>query len=365
MNVHSQSVDNIRNQREKLLKEIENTTKLIQSKRSTRETTFQQLNLISREVVIREQMLNDLQREISLIEHTIESNQVQINLLESEIQLLRSEYARLLQDTYLRRNALDEMIFFMSASNFSEAYLRFRLLKEYSRYRQNQGKSLIESQNRLIGLLENIKAQKEQKERSLALLEKEFNTLGQSQKEKNRLITALQQEEQWLLRSLREKEELAKKLENQILEYIRSASVGTHGTDFSNFMGKLIWPVHRGVIVSRFGEHEHPVLKNVTVKNNGIDIQSVGGDDVYSVHQGEVSRIVGIPGYNTAVIMRHGKFLTVYANLRLVTVKQGQKVNAGDIIGKVFKESAETAGILHFEIWNENVKLDPAKWLMP
>ncbi len=360
-----QNVDNLRSQRDLLLKEIANTNKLLQDKRSTRESAFQQVQVIAREVSVREQLLASLEQEISLIDQSLEFNQLQINKLEVDLNAIKQEYALLIQDTYKRRNALEELAFFMSANGFSEAYRRYRLLKEYSQYRQNQGRILKDSQDKLRALLQDIKAQRDQKEKSLQELEREYRLLENSRREKNRLVTNLQKEEQWLLTNLRAKEKQAKDLENRILEYIRTASVSNLGTDFKDFAGKLIWPVSSGVIVNRFGEHEHPVLKNVTIKNNGIDIQSVAGDDVFAVHMGEVSRVVAIPGYNTAVIVRHGTFLTVYANMREVAVKQGQSVNAGTILGKVYKETGQANGVLHFEIWNGNQKLDPAKWLRP
>ena len=141
------------------------------------------------------------------------------------------------------------------------------------------------------------------------------------------------------------------------------SSVSTQGTDFSSFQGKLIWPVRKGTIINRFGEHEHPVLKNVTIKNNGIDIQSAEDDGVFCVHNGEVSRVVAIPGFNTTVLIRHGKYLTVYANLIEVEVKQGQKIDAGAKIGRIFRDDISKSMVLHFEIWNENQKVDPAIWL--
>ncbi len=360
----SQVVDHLRSERESILSDIENAKALLKNKRSSKDNTLQQLNLVTREVALREEMLKALQSEVLLLEKNIDDNQIQINSLEKEFSILVDEYARLLQDTYLRSHALDEFIYFLSAADFSVAYRRYRLLKEYSKYRQNQGQILKEKQLRLVSLQKDIRLQKEAKEINLGQLENEIVQLSTSRVEKSRLIQNLQSEEQWLLRSIREKEAQAKELENKILEYIRTASVGTLGNDFSEFEGKLIWPVSKGVIVNRFGEHAHPILKNVSIKNNGIDIQSMSDDVVLSVHSGEVSRVVGIPGYNTAVLVRHGKYLTVYANLREVSVKQGQKVNAGQIVGRIFNDESSNMAILHFEIWHESQKLDPSNWLI-
>ncbi len=348
-----------------MLKEIEDSKRTLKLKQTTKESTLQQIQLVGQEVAVREDILNSLEAQIRELDRSIDANQTKINVLENDIAVLKGDYSKLLQDTYLRRNSLNELAFFMSAADFSEAYRRYRLLKEYSIYRQKQGQILSESQNRLIALQNDIKLQKEAKESNLAEVEAEISNLSLSRQEKAKLVASLQNEESWLLKLIRDKENEAKGLEQKILEYIRSSSVSALGNDFSSFEGKLLWPVRKGFVISNFGEHEHPVLKNVTIKNNGIDIQSTLGDQVFAVHNGEVSRVVGIPGYNTTVLVRHGKYLTVYANLREVDVKQGQKIYAGDSVGRIFKEESGGSVVLHFEIWHENQKLDPSKWLSP
>lgn len=363
--VSAQGVDVLKAEKDALLKEIEDSKRTLKLKQTTKESTLQQIQLVGQEVAVREEILNSLEAQIKELDKSIDANQTKINVLESDIAVLKGDYSKLLQDTYLRRNSLNELAFFMSAADFSEAYRRYRLLKEYSIYRQKQGLILYESQNRLIALQNDIKLQKEAKESNLAEVETEISNLSLSRQEKAKLVASLQNEESWLLKLIRDKENEAKGLEQKILEYIRSSSVSALGNDFSSFEGKLLWPVRKGFVISNFGEHEHPVLKNVTIKNNGIDIQSTLGDQVFAVHNGEVSRVVGIPGYNTTVLVRHGKYLTVYANLREVDVKQGQKIYAGDSVGRIFKEESGGSVVLHFEIWHENQKLDPSKWLSP
>lgn len=366
----SQNVDKLRSERESLLKEIENTNKLLQNKKSSREAAFQQVNILTKEISIREKLISNLSIEIEALESRIEVNQAVINGLEADIKEGKEEYGKLLRDSYKRRNSLDELVFFLSSTGFSNAYSRYRLLKEYSRYRKNHVQILIENQIRLKAYLIEVQSQMEQKEVSLKNLENEFSSLNDNNNQKRKLITELKKDEKWLLALLKEKEKKAKELESRILEIIRAARTSTSGTsvtgnDITKFMGKLIWPVNKGIIVSQFGEHEHPVLKNILVKNNGIDIQTTGVEEVFAVHSGEISRVISIPGYNNAVIMRHGKFLTVYANLKEIRVKQNQKVNAGVVLGTVFREKNDAGGLLHFEIWNESQKLDPAKWLIP
>ena len=94
------------------------------------------------------------------------------------------------------------------------------------------------------------------------------------------------------------------------------------GDNFEQNKKRLPWPIERGIITEHFGIHQHPVLSNVQVRNNGISISTETGAKVRAIFNGEVSRVFGIAGGNSAVIIRHGKYLTVYSNLREVTGKK-------------------------------------------
>ena len=63
--------------------------------------------------------------------------------------------------------------------------------------------------------------------------------------------------------------------------------------------------------------------------NPGIDIETSPGADVVAAFDGKVSDIFRLPGYNTIVMIRHGSYLTVYANLGSITVKKGDTVKTG------------------------------------
>ena len=84
-----------------------------------------------------------------------------------------------------------------------------------------------------------------------------------------------------------------------------------------------------------------------------------------AVFNGEVTRVFGITGGNSAVIIRHGNYLTVYSNLREVTVKKGDKVMTKQNIGTVYTDYGEgSKSILKFQIWREDQKLNPEDWLV-
>ena len=211
----SQDIDKIRSERELLLKEIESTRELLNTKTSSREEVFKQVNLLSNEISSRENLIKNFNAEIDLLDSQIELNQLNINELEVSINSVKVEYVKLLQDSYLRRNSMDELLFFLSSTDFSEAYRRYRLLKEYANYRQQQGKILIDNQNQLKVLLQKSQSQREEKEQNLQKLEKEKATLNTTQAQKRKLVVDLQNEEKWLKQSIAEKEKRAQRSEER------------------------------------------------------------------------------------------------------------------------------------------------------
>ena len=364
----SQSIEDLRKEREALLNEISKTSSLIEEKEENRQDNLRELSLIDREIGARDKLINNFRDEINQLDQQIEINQMLVNDLEKDITNIKEEYSRLIRDSYQRKGDLNYLMFLFSAEDFSEGYLRFRLFKEYGRYRQKQGELLVDNQNKVSALLREIQQQKSEKEEVLANVEKEVDRLKNNKNRKSRLINRLLTEQQWLQKSLKDKEKAAAQLENKIRELIAAQKTeninAAESGEFSDRMGKLTWPVNSGVIVNSFGEHRHPVLENVTIKNNGIDIRVTGDSDVFCVHNGTVSTVVAIPGLNKAIIVRHGKYLTVYGNLVDVFVSKGDIVSAGQKIGNIFKDNSEMKDVLHFEIWEESTKLDPEQWLI-
>ena len=135
--------------------------------------------------------------------------------------------------------------------------------------------------------------------------------------------------------------------------------------DFAKNKGNLPVPLTgQYSIISSFGEQQHQELAYVRTNNNGIDIQTTAGADARAIFKGVVTRVFVMPGFNNNVIIRHGDYLTVYSNLSAVYIKQGDTVAANQLIGKIFTDTEKgNETILHFQLWNERTKLNPAAWI--
>jgi septal ring factor EnvC (AmiA/AmiB activator) len=131
---------------------------------------------------------------------------------------------------------------------------------------------------------------------------------------------------------------------------------------FEGMKGRLPWPVAEGFVSSKFGLQPHPVIKDVQVDNIGIDIRTGNGQDVVAVFAGKVTAVTKFTGMNYLVMVQHGNYFTVYANLEKVSVRVGQEVPAGKKLGTVFT-NAEKVSELQFQVWRNDKKMDPEAWL--
>lgn len=101
---------------------------------------------------------------------------------------------------------------------------------------------------------------------------------------------------------------------------------------------------------SPFGYRMHPILGYVRM-HYGVDLTAPTGTKVYATGDGVVIRADWAQGYGNAVRINHGYgYQTVYAHLNSMTVKPGQKVKRGEVIGYVGSTGLSTCPHLHYEV---------------
>lgn len=133
---------------------------------------------------------------------------------------------------------------------------------------------------------------------------------------------------------------------------------------FAKNQGHLPFPTDKGFISGHFGVQQHPVLAHVTANNKGVYIQTPSGTNARAVFEGVVTQRFSIPGSNNAVIIQHGNYRTVYANLTDIYIKVGDKVKAKQNIGKIFTDDEnDNKTELYFQIWRDKSILNPESWL--
>ncbi len=128
--------------------------------------------------------------------------------------------------------------------------------------------------------------------------------------------------------------------------------------NFESNRGRLPVPITGPYrVVSHFGQYNVEGLKNVTLDNKGINIRGEAGAQARSIFDGEVSAVFSFGG-TMVVMVRHGKYISVYCNLASVNVHRGQKVNTRQSLGRVGQDH-----ILQFQLRRETAKLNPESWI--
>ena len=147
--------------------------------------------------------------------------------------------------------------------------------------------------------------------------------------------------------------------------YAMDANERALASSFAQNKGRLPAPIRGSYSILRtFGVHQHSEHNRVQVNSSGVDFGVNGDSRAYAVFSGVVSRVFVIPGYGTAVILRPGNYLTVYANLSSVAVSTGSRVSTGQSIGSVGASPDGSSGrLLHFQLWHERTKLNPLAWI--
>lgn len=388
---NSARVQALEKQRKEALAEVERINGLIAQTQATTKDYLRRLNLLSEQILSRKKVISLLGQEVEAINAQMNEMSQQIRRLEGELKEKQQNYGKSVRSMYRRQASQDKLLFILSAENFAQSLRRLRYLREYAAWQKRQASEIVEKQTEITQKRNALTQTRQEKQQLLAQQEKERKQLQTEENNQQKEVKTLNKKKSQLQAQLREKRKQAQQLDRLIQEQIareiaeanrkkaadkqRKADVkGGYAMtkaekalsdNFASNRGRLPYPVAGSyTIVSRFGEQQHEQLKYVRTNNNGIDIQTTPGTDARAVFKGVVTRIFTVPGFNHSIIVRHGNYLTVYSNLSQVYVKTGDRVDTRQALGRIFSDPEEhNATILHFQLWKEKTKLNPAPWL--
>ena len=372
----------LKKQEKILLEKIENTKVLINQTRATKKLTLSEINIVNRQIRYRQKLIDNYNFQLRKMDEKIQEINRQVNSLKNTNKILKEEYKKMILYAFKNRDPNYKFLYIISASTFSEAFHRMKYIQHYKDYRLKQIDRIKKTQEALVISKEQLNKEIKNKKDLLEIKEKEkLNYLT----DKNSQLISLEKikrNENKLAEELEknnaERREIAKAVKKAIedeikaLEKLKKAkfSLTPEGLamskSFNKNKGKLIWPVERGEITSKYGRHQHHVVSTAYVDNNGIDITTSKNANVRSVFEGKVTSVLIIPGAGRVVMVSHGEYRTVYANLQEVYVKKGDIVKPKENLGKLLaKESGISES--HFEIWrilsSGMNTVNPSLWL--
>ena len=366
-----------------LQKEIAQLEQQIKDNSTRSSNALNELTLVRRQVAARRSLVQESEREVGRLRDTIAARQAEADRLQRRLETMETYYRRLVRSAYKNRDTHLWYSYLLSSKDLGQASRRYTYLRDLSGQMSSQARRLKELRTTLGEDLVRLSALRKEAEDIRAAREKELQDLRTEEQRSDRLVASLQQDKAKYQKQLETKrkqvEALNREIERIIAQAVEdarkkeeaaavaNANRNTKPVDvqlageFAANKGKLPWPAD-GPVVEGFGQHNHPVYTTLVMPaNNGVNIGLSAGAEILSVYDGEVKRVIVMPGYGRCVLVGHGTYFTFYCKLRDVSVKSGDKVKTGQLLGHVDTIDGQTQ--LHFEVWKEKEPEDPETWL--
>ena len=358
---------------------------LAKAKKNSR-SSQQQLNLLEKKISERTKLINNLGGQLNLLNMRMTQTEDSISLIRTQIDSLKLEYGRVVRALYNERGNLDKMVLLLDTKSYNYAYLRTKYYRDYSRYRRRQAAHIQQKEQELGDISLDLQRQQREQSDLLAQQRRQKDQLSREQKEKQQSLKASKQQEKSLQQQIAKKEQQKRQLQQQIQKIINeeiakaasrkkkgSTATGSSGStttassaevaltaDFASNKGRLPWPCYYNKVSREYGKYTH--ASGGQNMNNGIDLLCKAGAPVKAVFNGTVSRVFTCPNGTRGIIVRHGEYMTVYANLATVTVSEGRDVATNQNLGTVYTADDGTAEF-SFQLWKGTTSQNPRQWL--
>jgi murein hydrolase activator len=384
-------------QLQQLRQEISDFEKRISENQSKEKNLLQDLEDFDREINLRSELIRKLESERNRAQRDIELTQKDLSILGGEIEVTQQSYSLTASERdslavlvarraiytykYYRRDLLKSIV---TSRSPMQILTRQEYLKKIAEVDRRNLLNLDQNNQKLASInqqlvarhsteseqLQHQQALARYKEKLLSEENSESKQVEKRRKDRESLLKRIRQDRELLKKQLAEKKEAAERIESLIksLETRRESlpppTTVTWAPEvpFAQLHGKMNWPI-RGKIVAYFGLQKHEKLATLT-ENPGIEIEAAEGSPIRVVCTGQVTKITWLRGYGNTIIVDHRDgYYTVYAHLSDISVREGQVIKAGEVIGQVGDTGSLSGPRLHFEVWAKRQKQDPIAWL--
>lgn len=163
---------------------------------------------------------------------------------------------------------------------------------------------------------------------------------------------------------VKEPEPVAEEKPSRVLNVLEASPEAAALSDnFEANRGKLPWPVESGMIVSYFGKQKNADMERITEENDGIVFGTRKGGAVRAVFEGSVSRVFSIPGAGFVVMVKHGQYFTNYVGIQSPSVRAGDKIRTGQVIGSARLNEDESMGVVEVQVYKGGSLQNANNWI--
>lgn len=417
------TVESVKKDKSTTERRISETASRLKTNEKELNSQINKLNSLNADIEANRSKVEGLRSHIDSLGSAINVTADSIRVLESDLESMRQSYVKALKGLQPHAGMAGDLSFIFSSESFSEAYSRIRYLRRFSAWRERKAERIREGIEKISERRSHLTSLRHRQDQAFRKAEETQQTLSKQQMQSAEMVSKLRKEDSALKRSLNEQKKKAAALDRELDRLIaaeqariareeearrkaaeakaaknrnKNSSTASTGTksekersakdvasagartqtaastaasalsgSFEANKGRLLFPVAgKYKIVRRFGRQPHPTLPHVETDNSGIDIEVGAGSSVRAIFAGKVSAIFKQDGFNSIVMIRHGRYISIYAGLASVSVKQGDNVKAGQTLGRIFSDPDDgNRTILHFEIRNERQKLNPVSWV--
>lgn len=377
---YSQNTRTQEARRARLQKEIAILDEQIRANSAKSANAMSRLTLISGKIESRKQLIAESDRVISEYSDSIRKKGLEIKAIQARLDTLSDHYGRLVRGAYVNRSPKIWYMYILASDNIGQAFRRYGYLRDLSKQMNVQASKIKDAQAELERESARLLSMKKSAESVKAQRVAEMDKLKAEESDSQRLVSQLKRNKKKYQQDISRKQREVDALNREIERIIREATDGKPGKGgsqtatrkpidytlakkFEANKGKLPWPAD-GPVVDHFGQRFHPVYTNLKLPfNNGVTVALPAGTEIKAVFDGVVKQIVVMPGYNKCVLVQHGNYFSFYCKLGTVSVKAGDKVKTGQVVGTVDTIGGETQ--LHFQIWSGRTPQNPETWLRP
>src|SRR5699024_8794030 len=225
---------------------------------------------------------------------------------EAKLSRITSEYGKLLSRIHRSELVQNKWLLLLSSTSFNQAFVRWQYFRQVSSFRRSQKEEIEDLQQQLAEQRASLEKQKEATLQRRKDKEAQREDLAQELSVQDRILSSLKSDinklRNEILRKEKQREALSNKIASLIAEKTRSLPASPAVTNLSNNFeknkGNLPWPTSKGIMIRGYGQQNHPLLKNIKIVNDGIDIQTDQNATINSIFDGTVVEALYVPNNN-------------------------------------------------------------------
>ena len=209
--------------RQAIIEEIKQINSLLSKTKKEERSVLSQVEDINQRISATENLIRITNQQANLLTRNINGNSEKISTLRKELDVMKADYAEMVQKSYKSKSQQSRIMFLLSSDDFLQAYKRVQYMKQYAKFRKKQGEGIRIKTEELQTLNENLIQQKSTKQKLIAENEVAKRQLTKEREQQRALIATLKKDESKYTAQIRTKQKQADQIEKEIDNLIKAA----------------------------------------------------------------------------------------------------------------------------------------------